>query len=525
MTWLALLVLAAAGAFALSHWLNLPVIPLLILFGFGLSNGGVPFDQDALDTALDLGLAFLLFTAGLELNPQRFARYAGAVLWVGSLQFLVVGLAGLGLASLLGYRGLGALFLSVSLATSSTLVVVRRLQVTPGSMTSYGRLVIGVLLVQDVIMILLMVTLGKLPEGTLAVAQGLGGLTLLIGVAVGLQRWAPGIIRRTKLDEEAWLLITLSILFAFAGAAAALGIPPLTGAFLAGFALSSFPIGGLVRGLVGSLTTFFLAVFFTALGAKVAIPTWAMFTDALACVALVLIVTPLLVTAVAEWKGGLSSRKAIASGLLLAQTSEFALVLGLFGLQEANLPPEVFSIIALVAVVTMTLTPFLANDDLARRLLHWHPLRRRLPTVSDLSDHVLILGFGPSGHWVVKPLLAAGHHVVAVDHDPVIVNQLRERQIPCILGDASDEKVLELAGAKSAKIVLASMSELPDALNVIRMLPGVPVIIRVFEEADAQAIERAGGSAVLNSLAAADAFMEWHASSCPPPPSPVPPSG
>ena len=136
MTWLGLLVLAAAGAFAVSHCWRIPVIPLLILFGFALGNAGVPFDEEALNTGLDLGLAFLVFTAGLELNPQRFSNLISAVLWVGILQFFAVGLAGLVLAILLGYQGPAAIFLSLSLATSSTLVVIRRLQTTPGSMTS-----------------------------------------------------------------------------------------------------------------------------------------------------------------------------------------------------------------------------------------------------------------------------------------------------------------------------------------------------------------------------------------------------
>ena len=514
MTWLALLVLAAAGAFALSHWLRLPVIPLLILLGFVLANAGIPFDAEALDTALDLGLAFLVFTAGAELDPQRFSKLAGAVVWVGVVQFLAVGLAGLTLAFALGYGGLAAIFLSVSLATSSTLVVVRRLQVQPGAMASYGRLVVGVLLVQDVIMILVMVTLGKLPEGIGAVMRGLGGLTLVIALALAVQRWvAPAAIRIARLDEETWLLMTLSVLFLFAGAAVLLGLPPLAGAFLAGFSLSAFPISGLLRGLLGSLSTFFLAIFFAALGAKIGIPSLTILLKALACAILVLVVTPLLVTAVAEWKGGLSSRKAISSGLLLAQTSEFALVLGLLGLHEARLPPEVFSIIALVAVITMTLTPFLADDTLARRLLRFHPLRHRLETVTDLSDHVLILGFGSAGMWVTKPLIAAGHQVVVVDHDPVVVEELQKSKIPCLLGDGSDEKMLERAGARKAKVVLATMSELPDSLNVIQHVRGVPVIIRVFEKAHAEEIERVGGIAVLNSLAAADTFMEWYESS------------
>lgn len=518
MTWLGLLILAAALAFALSQWGRLPVVPLLVLFGFFVGNSGIPLESSALHTSLDLGLAFLVFTAGMELNPDRFSRLMRAVLWVGGIQFFCVGVAGLSLALVLGYRGGGAIFLALALATSSTLVVVRRLQETPGSMASYGRLVVGVVLVQDVLMIFLMVTLGKLPGGWLALGQGWLSLGALIGAALGLQRWlAPWVIRRVKMDDETWLMVTLALLFLFVGGAFELGIPPVAGAFLAGFALSGFPIGGLVKGLLGSLTTFFLAVFFTALGATVGVPSWAVLWHALACVALVLVATPVLVTVVAEWKGGLTSRKAISSGLLLAQTSEFALVLGLFGLQEAGLPQEIFSIIALVAVLTMTMTPFLATDGMARRLLHWHPLRRRLKPVSDLRDHTLVLGYGSSGPWILKPWLAAGHSVVVVDHDAAVIAALQDKDIRCVYGDAADEKVLGAAGARHARLVLVSMSELPDALNVLHYVKGVPVVVRVFEEAHARAIEAAGGVAVLNSLAAADVFMEWFEDSAPDP--------
>ncbi len=516
MTWLGWLILASAIAFAFSQRWRLPVMPLLIVSGFVLGNSGLPLERLALDTSLDLGLAFLVFTAGMELNPSRFSRYFKAVLWVGILQFLLVGLAGLCLALMLGYRGAAAIFLALALATSSTLVVVRRMQEMPGALASYGRLAVGVVLIQDVIMIVLMVTLGKLPEGWLALSWGWICLGLMIGAALALQRWvAPWVARKSKMDDETWLLMTLGVLFLFAGAAYEFGIPPVAGAFLAGFALSTFPIRGIVRGLLGSLTTFFLAVFFTGLGATVTIPSWVIFLDALACAALVLLVTPVLVAVVAGWKGGLSSRKAISSGLLLAQTSEFALVLGLFGLQEVGLPKEIFSIIALVAVITMTLTPFLATDRVARWLLHWHPVRRRLRQGSDLRDHVLVLGYGSGGNWVVKPMITAGHQVVVVDHDPATLNRLEGKGMTCIHGDASDEKILDYAGAHRAKLILVSMSEIADELNVIRHVRGVPVIVRAFEEAHAREIERAGGVAVLNSMATADVFMDWFATWAP----------
>ena len=181
------------------------------------------------------------------------------------------------------------------------------------------------------------------------------------------------------------------------------------------------------------------------------------------------------------------------------------------GQHLGQISPEVMSVIAMVAVGTMITTPLLASDSVARRLLRFHPVHRRLRTETDLHDHVLILGLGAEGMWVARPLREAGHHVVVIDHDPVVIEHLERASVPCIRGDTTDEKVLRQAGFERAKLVLVAMPNVEEALRVLRLQrpADLPIIVRVFEEHHAREIEEHGGTPILNSRAAAESFMEW----------------
>ncbi len=512
MSSLVILVIAAALAFTIAHWLRIPVVPLLVVFGFSLAHSGLDTDREVLQDLLGLGLAFLVYSAGIELDPRRFANKLNAVMWTAMLQFATMAVCGFVLAVLLDFDLRSSLFLAGGLATSSTFVVIRQLHKRVGSLRSYGRLAIGVLLVQDLAIIIAIVALISFPGGAVSMGKSLFALLCLGGLAtVAQQRIFPWFIKREKLDDEVLLLVLLGTLFVFTGLASAIGLPFVVGAFFAGFSLSSFPVNGVSRSLLSSLSSFFLAIFFTALGALVEIPDLSTALKAGAFVLLVLVLTPVLVAVVAEWKGGLSSRNAITSGLLLAQTSEFALVLALYGLHLEQISPQVMSVITLVAVVTMAITPVIASEGIVRRLLDLHPLRRKLETVADFHDHVLLLGLGSEGMWAVKPLRDAGYQVVVVDHDVVVIEHLEKAGIPCVRGDASDEKILRRAGISKAKLVIMSMPNVREALRVLeyKLHPDIPVIIRIFEQQDAREIEKLGGIPVLNSYAAADAFMEW----------------
>lgn len=513
MTDLALLLIIAAAGHGVATWLRLPVIPVLLVLGIGFSliseKVGLNIHPEFDRQAVELGLAFLLFSAGIELNPRRFRRESGAVIWVAAVQFVVVGVVGFFVARLLGHEAVTAAYVGCALSASSTLVVLKELKTRQQMSQPFGRLVTGVLLLQDLAMIVLIVVFAGSSDGWTGIAGGLGGLAIVGGVAV-FGHWvlAPRIVRILRPDDETLLLLGLAVLFVMIGLARVLEVPLIAGAFLAGFALSAFPINGLLRGLLGSLSEFFHALFFVALGGLIALSGPVAIVHSLVLAGVIFLVTPPVVAWVAERLGS-SSRSGIESGLLLAQCGEFALVLCLLGVSAGHITMETFSMVALVAVVTMTLTPFVSTDAMTWKLLHLHPGRRRLETRSELRDHVLILGFGSSGMWIVKPLLAAGQSVLVVDDDPIVVAELGRSQIPCLRGDASDEKILQRAGARDARIILSSVPETRDALKIIRHVGDTPVMARVFESFEADLIRAAGGIPILNSVATQEAFLEW----------------
>lgn len=507
MSGFALLLIGAAAAHAVVRWLRLPSTPMLIVAGILLARLDL-LPEELLQESLVLGLTFLLFTAGIELSPRRARPQRRAAIQVGVLQFVLLGSLGT-LASLaMGLNLLTSLYLGLALTASSTFVVVRLLQRRRQLFEPSGRLVSGVLLLQDVLVILLIPVLIRTPEGIPAIAQGVLGTLALVGLAGVTLRWVTPRIASLHREEEVLLIAALAVLFLFIGLADLLAVPLAAGAFLAGVALSPFPMSSVIRGQLSSVSDFFTAIFFLALGALLTPPSFAVLGQALVLAAVVIVATPLLVIAVAE-RAGFSARPAIESGLLLSQTSEISLVVGLQGLMLGQINQDAFTVLALVTVSTIVLTPFLASDPIVRRLLALHPVYGSSVPVEAHEDHVLLLGCGAGGMPLLETLLATGHDVVVIDDDPEIIEELRRGDVACIRGDASDPEVLRSAGAARAKVISSTIRRPRDNEQLLRSVQGVPVMVRVFEDDDAQWVEKLGGTPILYSEEAAKDFSSW----------------
>lgn len=529
MNFFALLLLAASCAYGLSRWLKLPSLPVLIASGMALNLSGLLPAELGLGAAstggddhanaamrmLEFGLLFLVFASGVELAPRRFAKHTRTVGWIAAIQFSASAVIGIATSHwIVGLPWLESCYLGFGLAASSTLVVLRQLRVRQAMFEPFGRVVTGVLLLQDVALIAVIVVLSRISsEGTLF---GLSNISLGLGetVVLGAAAWLsqrhiiPALIRRMKPDEESLLLWLVATLFCFLGISHLLSLPAIVGAFAGGFVFSAFPLSGLVRGQISSLTDFFLALFFVALGVLIGVPAAAHWWSAVQLSLIVIICTPPLVTAVAEWRG-MNTRASIESGLLLAQTSEFSLLLGLSGLAIGHVSIAGFEILALTTIITMTLTPFIGRENVARFLLPIHPLRRKSHAPATPEGHILVLGFGKAGMWTVKQLRKAGENVVVIDDDAIVCSELARHGVPVLRGDAADEQLLARAGANKAKLIICSMRRVADALKVLQSRKNVPVIIRVFEASEARAVENAGGIPIDTAAASADTLMEW----------------
>lgn len=505
---IALLLFAASIGHGLARGLRLPAVPFIVLAGFGLGLTDLVSEQ-FLQDALVLGITFLVFAAGIELDPGRVRQQKRAAVAVGLSQFVLLGGLGLVAALALGFEGQTAAYLALALTASSTLIAVRVLQQRRQLFQPFGRLVIGVLLLQDLLVILLVPVLTRLPLGATDIALGVASTLLMAGFAwVLLRAVLPRVLERLALDDELLLLAVLSHLFLFLFLSDLLGLPLVAGAFVAGVALSSFPLNGVVRGRLTSIGDFFTAVFFAALGATLGVPTIEELTQAAVLILVVLLVTPIVVAFIAE-RSGFSARPAILSGLLLSQTSEFSLVVGLQGVALGDLDTSTFQVIALVTIATMVLTPLLVRDRVLLALLHLHPSRQHPAEATPPSGHLLLIGCGTSGMALLETLVISPWDVVVVDDDPGVVARVRAAGVDAYRGDVTDPGLLQRVGASEARVVVSTIGHVHDNRLLLEAAPRASTYVRAFEESDARWIEAHGGRPIGYGEAEARAFLDW----------------
>lgn len=502
----AALLAAAAIASVLSRLLRMPLIPLLILAGLGLSFVA-RLSADSLGSALILGVSFLLFVVGLELDPRRVRAQRKAAIQVGVAQFLALASLGFLVGRALGLGVVEAGYAALALPASSTLVGVRLLQRRRQMFEPFGRLTLGVLLVQDVLVLLAIPLVTEASSGWLAVLAKTGGVVLLGLLSLAVRRFVGPLLLKVADEPEMVLLGALAVLFTSIGLAGLLELPIVVGAFLAGVALSSFPVNGIVRAEVAPIGDFFMAVFFTALGALVRLPTPDELWQALWLMLTVLVLTPPLVILVAE-RSGFTSKPAAEAGLLLSQTSEISLVVVLAGMIQGQVDQSLFVVVSLVTLTTMLLTPLVATDEVARRLARLRPGRRG-DGVGAPSNHILLLGAGSTGMPLLEDLIVSGCDVTVIDDDPGVIHKLEAAGVRAVRGEASDPRVLREAGADRARAVSSTIRRPQDNAALLAMARGVPVLVRVFEAADAEWVRERGGQPVLYSEATADGLVEW----------------
>lgn len=503
----AALLAAAALAYALARALRAPPIPLLLIAGLVLSRLE-PLDPEALGNALVLGVAFLLFIVGMELDPRRIRAQRAIALRVGVFQFLLLALLGFVISSLLGFGFVEASYIALALTASSTLVCVRLLQRRGQMFEPFGRLVLGVLLLQDALVLLAIPVVTELSDGLQNTLVSLASVAAIALTALVVRQWVAPLLLRIADDQELLMLTALSALFGFIGLAGLLDLPIVVGAFLSGVALSRFPVDGIIRADFAPIGDFFTAIFFTALGALVGVPGPVELMQALVLALVVILVTPPLVALLAT-RSGFPTKSAVEAGLLLAQTSEISLVIGLAGVFADFIEPETFTVIALVTLTTMLLTPLIATARVASFLTHLL-VRGHEESRDDVpAGHVLLLGTGSTGMPLLEDLVLAGSDVVVVDDDPGVAARLEAAGVRTVLGDASDEQVLRRAGADRARVVSSTIRRPRDNEALLRVAAGIPTLVRVFDAGDARWVREHGGVPVVYSEASADNLMEW----------------
>jgi Kef-type K+ transport system membrane component KefB len=478
---LGLMIVAATFCAFLARRIGMPSIVAYLLAGLGLGPlSGLVQMSPALALISEIGIALLLFLVGLELSFAKIRDVGRVAVVAGIGQVVFTALGGMLLCWLLGFAWMEAVFLSVGLTFSSTVVVVKLLDEKGDLDRLYGRIAVGIFLVQDLVAILLLTFLAGLGGGAGgvemdagAIAAGLGrafgGMLLLLGAALLAARYLlPRPFAWSARRPEVLLVWSLTWCFILVMGAHALHLSLEIGAFLAGISLAQLPYNEDLHRRLHPLMNFCIAVFFVSLGVKMevgaAVAEW---PTVLVLSLFVLLGNP----AIFLWiiaRMGYGLRTAFFTSVTVAQISEFSFIVVALGVSSGLVGASVMSLTALVGLVTITVSAYMIRFsapllEWVRRLrLHQPFVPRRLwqgqesdeEAPHGLAGHLIVVGMNSLGRRLARSLAAAGHEVVAVDTDPDKLAGL-----PCrtVLGNVGYPAVLDHLGLRRARLLVSAL--------------------------------------------------------------------
>lgn len=502
---LGIIAVCAAIMVAVGRTLKMPAIVVYLLCGILLGPVlGWVGAEEGLDLISETGIALLLFLVGMELSIGKIRDVGKVALVAGSMQVVLTAVLGFGLCSVLGFGLAEAVFLGLALTFSSTVVVVKLLEEKGELESLYGRIALGVLLVQDLVVIMLLTFLAGMSGGGEEVDAGaigiglmkaFGGMAVLLVVALVASKYVfPKPFKWAARSPEVMLIWALSWCFLMVFGAHAFHLSLEVGAFLAGVSLAQLPFNeGLLR-RVHPLMNFFVAVFFVTLGVRINLNgAWEQLGNVFAISGFVLIGKPILFIGILGWLG-YGRKTAFLTGVTMAQTSEFSFILAGLAMSKGLIGGELLLVSALVGVVTIGVSSYMISFShalyirfLKTGLLKWKFLDGK-PELTDqivhagehLSEHMIVVGMNTLGRELVRRLDAKGEDVLAVDTDPQKLEGLPGRGL---LGSVAYLSVLQEAGYERAKLIVSALQieETNDLLAYRAKSVGVPCAIHVVD--------------------------------------------
>lgn len=462
----------------------------------------------------EVGVIFLLFAIGLELTFERLKSMRKYVFGFGSLQVAITALAIGFIAVLLGEGKSAALIIGGGLALSSTAIVLQVIAENREQSTQVGRLSLAILLMQDFAVVPLLVMVPILSGEQIGIVKPLGEaflkavLVLAFIFIVGRIFLRPlfSMISSANAAESNEIFIAATILIALGSAWMTnyMGLSLALGAFAAGLLVAETEFQLQAEESIAPFKGLFLGLFFMSVGMSIDLGMiWDKITLITALsVGLVVLKAGIIILLCLFFK--LSIGNSVHVGLLLAQGSEFAFILfrladkkGIFNIDTNTL--------LLVVTITMAFTPLIAALGLwiEKRLDKKDKMKQEdiYKDISDLSNHVIVLGFGRVGQMVARLLAAEKVNYIAMDIDPEHVAAERYKGNPVYLGDGSNLDTLKSIGAERASSVIITMSNEVTLKKVSRIISAnyssLPIIVRAKDLSTAESLYKAGAKAIV----------------------------
>jgi CPA2 family monovalent cation:H+ antiporter-2 len=512
---LIVLVVAIAGGM-LARWLRLPLILGYLAGGIAVGPFGLGLihDVDTINSLAKIGVVLLLFAIGLEFSLKELLAMGRIAVIGGIVQIALTAAIGFGLGRAAGLVPTGALFFGFIISLSSTMVVLKILMDRGELDTTHGRIMLGILLVQDLAVVPMMVIMPAIGAGgaglwislgiAFAKAVGFVGVMLLLGY------WGlPWFLNKVagQRSRELFLLTVIVLVLGAAFGTYYFGLSEAFGAFAAGLLISQSGFARQAFADIMPLRDTFAALFFVSLGM---LANLSFIRDNLMTVLIVVVVIMLvkfIICSAITRLFGYGHKTVLMVGTGLIQVGEFGFILALMGAELGILSQRLYSLTVASAIVTMLLTPFVMNLNsfIYRKLSQRGWFARWLASPVDpdwrvqrmeLSRHAVICGYGDVGSRVAAVLEKQKFPYLVIDLDPKVISKLKAQGVPCLYGDASSPEVLAHASLDKARVLLCTIpdyvAEELTVRNALKINPKLDIVARVYRERDVALLKSAG---------------------------------
>lgn len=442
--------------------------------------GSSPDSAGMIQTLARIGVAFLLFIVGLHLDFRLLKEIGKVSILAGISEVVLVGLAGFFISLQLGFSDLSSFYMGLTIAFSSTVVVVKILSDKKEINTLHGRISIGILIIQDILAalaIMLLPFINNTDNNPMFFVYTFGkALILLIFVFFVSAFIFNRFLNYLAKSQEALFLFGIAWALLLATAFYKLGFSIEIGALIAGISLASSKYALEISGKIVPIRDFFIVLFFVFFGSQLAGSISSKIIIAAIIFSLfVMIVKPLIIMFIMKFFGYTKKTNFLVS-LSLAQVSEFSLIIILLGFSLGHLSQDIMNIAVLVAIITIGLSTYIINYSglLCKNFLKFFNFfegkNYKKDGNKEKSYEIILFGYHRIGYKLLKTLKKTSDSFAVVDYNPRVVNSLVAEGIECIYGDAGNKNLLNEIDFENTKIVLSTIPDEESNLTILEVL-------------------------------------------------------
>jgi len=462
---------------------------------------------DTLSTLSHIGIAFLLFLVGINLNFRVLKEVGKISLITGIGQVIFTFIIAYFITIALGFSQIAALYVGIALTFSSTIIIVKLLSDKNDLDTLYGKIAIGYLLVQDFIAIFLLFIIGGGFSQATSIPASIflsliKGSILIVVILLANKFFLPKLFERFCRTQELLLLSSVAWCLLMGILSYKFGFSIEIGSFLAGVSLSTLPYHYEIAAKVKVLRDFFLILFFVILGAQMKfISVNHLILPIIILSLFVLLGKPLVIMmlmGISRYK----KRTGFLTGLTSAQVSEFSFILIALGLGLGHISAEISTIVTSIGIITIVASAYMINYNnklysffsrhisiferkgtYERKYLHRQ--------ISSTGYDLILFGCHKMGFNIVKNIEKIKKKTLVVDFNPEIIKKFAESKIDALYGDASDKEILDKTIRLKPKIVISTIPSFDANLHILKQFKkrGKNVLVIVTSENLLEALE------------------------------------